>query len=361
MAGSQRGRLLLSRRAALAGLATTGLLAGLPGRATEQDVVFDAGRMLPGDYTWHPERSPAGAVAVVVSLPDQLAHVYRNGIRIGVATVSSGKPGHETPTGVFTVLQKDKHHHSATYNNAAMPDTQRLTWDGVALHAGGLPGYPSSHGCVHLPLAFADRLFEITHVGTPVIIAGAASDPWVLVHPGLVLGDTAEGEMSTAVARLGAKSHPADWTSGAAYPVTTVLVTAADRRVVLIEDGAVIRDADLTIDGPAHLGEHVLLLQHPQEGDSQLVWHAVTHHPDPSSPAQPETRILTRLRAPRDFNDALRVRMHPGMTMIISDLAATPDRQSGKDFVIMTGNDLNSPRPVLREDHVPAGTATSRG
>ena len=96
---------------------------------------------------------------MIVSLPEQLAYVYRNGVVIGVATVSTGKKGHETPTGVFTILQKDANHHSSLYNNAPMKFQERLTWDGVALHAGGLPGYPSSHGCVHLPSKFAEELF----------------------------------------------------------------------------------------------------------------------------------------------------------------------------------------------------------
>ncbi|WP_116132185.1 L,D-transpeptidase [Tropicimonas sp. IMCC34043] len=353
MSDSFRGKARLSRRTALAGMATAGLFAGLPGRANQGEVVFDDQNMLPGDYTWHPDRSPEGAVAVVVSLPEQLAHVYRNGVRIGVSTVSSGKPGHETPTGVFTILQKDKNHHSTTYNNASMPNTERLTWDGVALHAGGLPGYPSSHGCVHLPLEFSAKLFEITHVGTPVIIAGAASDPWVLVHPGVVLGDVAEKEMAETVRALGAKSHPADWGEENGYPVTTVLATGADRRIVLIEDGEEILEAELTIEGSPTLGEHVMMLRHPAPDDTTLVWHAITHHPDPANLGMPEAGILSRLKAPGTFNDALRQKMHPGMTMIISDLAATPDRRSGRDFVIMTGDNLTSSRPVTREDAVP--------
>jgi len=104
-------------------------------------------------------------------------HVYRNGIRIAVSTCSTGKPGHETPTGVFVVLQKDADHRSSTYGGAPMPNTNRLTWDGIALHAGNLPGYPASHGCVRLPLDFSARLFEVTHLGTPVIITDSHHDP----------------------------------------------------------------------------------------------------------------------------------------------------------------------------------------
>ena len=118
----------------LAALASSPLFAVSASWATE--VVKEIAALKPGEFTWHPERSPKGAVAVVVSIPQQRVHVYRNGIRIAVATCSTGKPGHETPTGVFTVLQKDKDHHSKTYNNAPMPNMNRLTWDGVALHAG---------------------------------------------------------------------------------------------------------------------------------------------------------------------------------------------------------------------------------
>ncbi len=83
-----------------------------------------------GDYVWHPEVSPSGPVVVVVSLPQQTLFVYRNGIRIGRSTISSGKNGHRTPTGVFTILQKNVEHTSSIYKGASMPYMQRLTWDG---------------------------------------------------------------------------------------------------------------------------------------------------------------------------------------------------------------------------------------
>jgi hypothetical protein len=93
-------------------------------------------KLKPGDYVWHPEVAPAGPVVVLVSLPDQLLYVYRNGVRIGRSTVSTGKPGKSTPTGVFTVLQKKVRQESSVYKGAQMPHMQRLTWAGVALHAG---------------------------------------------------------------------------------------------------------------------------------------------------------------------------------------------------------------------------------
>jgi len=140
----------------------------------------------PGDYAWHPELSPAGPVVVLVSLPDQVLYVYRNGVRIANSTVSSGKPGKTTPTGVFTVLQKKVSHASSIYKGAQMPHMQRLTWSGIALHAGHLPGYPASAGCVRMPIDFAAKLYSVTGIGTTVITADNKSAPDHTVRPGLL-------------------------------------------------------------------------------------------------------------------------------------------------------------------------------
>ena len=136
----------------------------------------DAERELrPGEFDWAPERSLAGPVLVVVSIDEQRAWVYRGGVRIATTTVSTGRPGFDTPTGVFTILQKEKMHHSNLYDDAPMPFMQRLTWDGVALHAGRIPGHPASHGCVRLPAEFARRLYDVTYHGGTVVVMDAAS------------------------------------------------------------------------------------------------------------------------------------------------------------------------------------------
>ena len=118
-------------------------------------------KLKPGQFIWMGNAIDAGPVVMVVSINEQHAYVYRNGILIGATTVSTGRPGHQTPTGVFTVLQKQEEHRSTIYNGAAMPYMERLTWGGIALHAGGLPGYPESHGCVHLPSEFAKLLYSV--------------------------------------------------------------------------------------------------------------------------------------------------------------------------------------------------------
>src|SRR5678815_3465141 len=102
-----------------------------------------------GEFLWLGEALSSGPLVMVVSITEQRAYVYRNGVLIGATSVSTGRPGHATPIGVFTVLQKQQEHRSTIYDGAPMPYMQRLTWGGIALHAGGLPGYPESHGCIH--------------------------------------------------------------------------------------------------------------------------------------------------------------------------------------------------------------------
>lgn len=114
----------------------------------------------------------AGDLSITISIAEQRLYLYRDGQLIGVSTASTGKRGHSTPLGDFTILQKRQWHRSNIYSNAPMPYMQRLTWTGIALHAGHLPGYPASHGCIRLPLAFAKRLFAITTLGVPVTVVG---------------------------------------------------------------------------------------------------------------------------------------------------------------------------------------------
>ena len=164
------------RRHLARGFATTTLgLAIAPALATDM--------LAPGEYRWHPAAAPSGPMVAVVSLPEQRIHVYRNGVRIGLSTVSTGKPGHETPTGTFSILQKKRMHRSNLYDDAPMPFMQRLTWDGIALHAGRVRAEPASHGCVRLPRAFAEQLFEATDKGMTVVIADYASHDAAVVTP----------------------------------------------------------------------------------------------------------------------------------------------------------------------------------
>ncbi len=133
---------------------------------------FGKALLKPGEYVWLPEIPATGDTRVVVDLYKQMAFVYRDEQLIGATTISSGKKGRETPLGYWTVLRKKPMHYSRKYDNAPMPFMQSIDDHGIALHAGKIPGYPASHGCVRLPHKFAQKLYTLTKVGSKVVIEG---------------------------------------------------------------------------------------------------------------------------------------------------------------------------------------------
>ncbi|MCF8016038.1 MAG: L,D-transpeptidase, partial [Chromatiaceae bacterium] len=166
------------------------------------------------------------------------------------------------------------------------------------------------------------------------------SDPWELTHPGMVLGAYAEDEFGEAVAGLEEKKHPADWETMQEYPVTTVVASTVDGRIDLIENGRLVVEGKLAIDGSADsIGSHVFILRGAHEASKGLAWHAISHHEQPGmSVAAGEgagETIVSRLRSDRAFRQAMKRSMHPGMVMIVTDTPLHPDRRSGDDFVIM--------------------------
>lgn len=127
-----------------------------------------------GQFVWDEADMASGNVSVVVSLPLQRMHVYRDGVLVAATTVSTGKEGKETPVGEYPILQKKVFHRSNLYDSAPMPFMQRLTWDGIALHAGANPGRPASHGCIRLPKKFAEKLYGATSLGAVVYVTDLA-------------------------------------------------------------------------------------------------------------------------------------------------------------------------------------------
>ena len=138
----------------------------------------------PGEFFWMPQVAINGPVVAVVNIHTQMVQVFRNGVGIGVSSVSTGKPGYATPVGMYPVLEKKRFHRSSTYDNAPMPYMLRLTWMGVALHVGNLPGYPASHGCIRLPAAFAPKLFGVVGRGDRVwVVNRAVTEPMAMLAP----------------------------------------------------------------------------------------------------------------------------------------------------------------------------------
>jgi hypothetical protein len=144
--------------------------------SAEQDMLETFGkRSLPaGQFLW---KGGGQVDRVVVDLSRQMAYAYSDDSLIGVSTISSGDKNHLSPIGIFEILEKQPMHRSKKYDDAPMPFMQRITDTGVALHAGHLPGYPASHGCLRLPAQFAAKLFGATRVGTEVLIAEPSGPP----------------------------------------------------------------------------------------------------------------------------------------------------------------------------------------
>ena len=298
-------------------------------------------KLKPGDFEWKPERAPEGAVVAIVSIPEQLVHVYRNGIEIGVSTCSTGKPGHRTPTGVFTILEKERKHVSSIYKGAQMPNMERLTWGGIALHAGNLPGYPASHGCIRLPLRFSSLLYDVTHLGMVVIIADERTQPANVVHPGLMLARSADVEARAVAGHVGVRRAHTGWDTVVNYPVSSVIVSRADGKAYLTRDGKLAGAYPVAFRSPAKpIGAHVYTLIGPTADGTSLSWlafgigkskadaHVVRWQGDDAM-----KRVVFR-----DERRALEIArsLHPGSTLTITDATASqPTRRTPAGFSVI--------------------------
>ncbi|KRA83725.1 L,D-transpeptidase family protein [Altererythrobacter sp. Root672] len=219
----------------------------------DRPILSMAGSLKPGEYVWAPELSPEGPALLVVNLETQRAVLFRNGVPIAASTVSTGTEGHETPTGVFTILQKRKEHYSNRYNNAPMPNMQRLTWDGIALHAGKLPGYPASHGCIRLPMAFSALLFDATQLGMTVVITSIPSLPLGSAAPQIAVPATSTDEQPLADA-------PFDWhPERAPEGLVSVVVSVADQHAIVLRGGVEIGSAPVRALRPVDSGTAYML------------------------------------------------------------------------------------------------------
>ncbi len=287
-----------------------------------------ADNLKPGEWVWAPQIAPSGPLLIYVDLSRQRATAYRNGVRIGVSTVSSGKPGHETPTGVFTILQKDANHRSSKYNSAPMPYQQRLTWDGVALHAGGLPGFPESHGCVHLPMGFAQALFGITRLGATVVVAGDAATHMRTTDSSLLTPIDASGSPRQIETLTDAAWR---WTpERAPQGPLTIIVSKHDQAVVVLRNGTEIGRSVATIDDDDP-GTHVINLA-MRNGAPHWIYVGLPGHADDEGRELDEA-TLNRVRMPADFFTAVKAALQPGATILVTQ--SSVGESAGRRLTIM--------------------------
>ncbi|MEO8003249.1 MAG: L,D-transpeptidase [Arenimonas sp.] len=332
------------------------LLACVPGLVSAQGAALSvpidkpASELKPGEFIWSPEVVPEGPLVMVVSITEQRAYLYRNGLRIAVSTVSTGKKGKETPTGVFTILQKNKDHRSSLYNDAPMPFMQRLTWDGVALHAGKLPGYPASHGCVRLPYEFAKLLFDTTDFGMTVVVADETSSMPNVAHPGVFAPvEFASTDKAPAAPRMSWLENfhwePEKSPTGA----VSILISTTDQRVIVMRNGIEIGRSKVGIVGKEAFGTQAYVLMEGESTEpSRIVpnkkaknWMSI---PMPGytlsanktkTPGLLDPAAVKRIAIPVDFARSVYDILTPGTTLVLTDAQVLP-RTTGKDMTVMT-------------------------
>ena len=323
-------------------IALAAALAALASPIAAQEIPLDgrtilqaAAQLKNGEYVWAPELSGSGAALLVVNLETQRAVLFRNGVPVAATTISSGKEGNETPTGVFTILEKRKEHYSKTYNNAPMPNMQRLTWKGIALHAGKLPGYPASHGCIRLPHAFSSLLFGTTNVGMTVVITRLGALPAQSASPAVVTAAAADPAVRLSNASF--EWHP-DRSPATVDSMVSVVISAADRKAIVLRDGVEIGSSPVRVTGDLQpmayvlrawddTGQHWLKVQFAGEGEGMEV----------------SSGEGKRFEAPVMFRHSVATVLRPGSVVIVTPESLSAGSTGRAQTVIEEQEDGGSP------------------
>jgi hypothetical protein len=320
-----------------------------------------ADTLKPGEWVWYAEAVPEGPMLLMVSLAQQKAYLYRNGIRVGVSTVSTGKKGHETPTGVFTILQKNKDHKSSLYKDksgkaASMPYMQRLTWDGIALHTGNLPGYPASHGCVRMPDGFAKRLFAETDMGMTVVITDDIAhtpsdmvDPKILVQPMDAKGEPIKTESLAIYEEY--RWQP----EKALFGPLTVLFSIKDRNMLVLRNGVEIGRSKIGVIGYKPFGNQAYVVlegvantpSHMVPGKPALKWmNVAVPNVDAASKAAAADGLdkyaISRISVPEKFAALVYAQLRPGSSLLVIDQSLTSDN-SGRKMTVLADKEPLDP------------------
>jgi hypothetical protein len=358
------------------------------------------GNRAPVRYKHHPrptkprltKKAPApdaarGPLQIIVSIGDQRISVYDDGALIARSSVSTGVPDHPTPRGVFSVISRHRWHRSNLYSDAPMPYMQRITWSGIALHAGVLPGYPASHGCIRLKNDFAIRLWHLTKRGTRVIIARDDVRPVEIANPRLlpskstpasappvsaaVFADNAMVGMA-AVQPLSTSGDDARQVTDAQAPGSAPATIAARKIVpismfvsrksskLFVRQGfKPLFEAPVTIRDPEEaLGTHVFTVMGSRgaalrwtvvsipEGSPRAPQGSTRRHKSPAKQIMETTApdsspdkanaALGRIEMPPDAVERIAELLTPGSSLIVSDYGISKETGFDMDFIVET-------------------------
>jgi hypothetical protein len=327
------------------------------------------------------QTAPVGPLQVVVSIAKQRAAVFSNGVRIAEAPISTGVPGHPTPMGVFSVITKSRHHKSNIYSGAPMPYMHRITWSGIALHQGPLPGFPASHGCIRLPEAFASKLWGISKLGTRVIVTRDEAAPVTIDHARLFVPKKPEEKPASVVSfspviavATGPAVEPAPPADIVKLPdpakpnteppqrkgPVEVFVSRKEAKLYVRQGFAPLFDAAVTIAEPDRpWGTHVFTVT--EITDDKASWTALTIPSGYAKPpdrhgrklsakeverrekraadlanAPPAAEALERFDLPKDAVDRISELLAPGSALIVSDNALSDETGVETGFIVAT-------------------------
>lgn len=273
----------------------------------DRSVLEAASTLKTGEFIWAPELAPKGPALLIVNIDTQRAVLFRNGVPIAASTLSTGRPGYDTPTGVFTILQKHVEHYSSKYDNAPMPFMQRLTWKGVALHAGYLPGYPASHGCIRLPKEFARLLYGVTSLGMTVVITRLPATLNKTAELPLAAKPLPEGDIANA---------PFQWNPERARAgMASVIVSIADQRAIVLRSGKVIGSAPIRVIGPVDGAWAYVLHRWDKDGRH---WLKLQFNGNSSGGMEVPAGEVGRFQIPDGFREAVIPVLRPGSIIVVT-------------------------------------------
>jgi L,D-transpeptidase catalytic domain len=329
-----------------------------------------------------PQVASKGPLQIIISIEAQRLSLYDNGLLIARSPISTGVRGHPTPLGVFSVISKERWHRSNIYSAAPMPYMQRITWSGIALHAGVVPGHPASHGCIRLPKDFAIRLYQLTKRGTRVIIARDDVQPVEIANPhlfvsrpktatissdsaaatgnGVITAAVHESPMANEVETAGVASSQNGVTRREIAPIS-VFVSGKLSRLFVRQRFTPLFDVPIKIQKPEMpLGTHVFTAMDFQNNGASVRWTVVSlpeKYPSKSGAATkgrgaPIERIsdtaasvplpqnantaLDRIEIPQDVVEQLSDLVTPGSSFIVSDYGISHETGEHTDFVVLT-------------------------
>jgi hypothetical protein len=332
--------------------------------------------------------TPKGPLQIIISIADQRVSLYDNGTLIARSSVSTGVPRHPTPLGVFSVIGKQRWHRSNIYSAAPMPYMQRITWSGIALHAGVVPGHPASHGCIRLTNSFASRLWHLTKRGTRVIIAHDDVRPVEIANPHLFRPKAASGVSEAPAATVAGNSinaaaatqgplmsnaesqdaanlqapgsAPAAVAPQKVVPIS-VFVSRKLSKLFVRRGFTPLFDVPVKIQNPEEpLGTHVFTAMEFQNEGTAIRW-TVVSMPDEfpimsegstrerEAPAKQITEAtlpvlspnkantaLDRIEIPQDAVDRISELLTPASSVIISDYGISHETGKDTDFIVVT-------------------------